>query len=234
MTRIKFDVDGVGVEASEGAKIYDGPPPPRGVYPVQVNYAAFKTIKKEGPNKGKKRMTVIFQITEGKYKGASIFDGFNMTTEGIPYVNAFLHAFTDGSPAQKLKMETAMWKNGPIVNDKGEVLQIGPVKFKSEKADDTDFKRPTLTVGSLLKKNVQTKEPEAQVAQYINKKDAKDRGDGTSADDANLDDAVDEDQLPEADDADTVDADAWDEGGSEDGSDGDADADGDGDTEEPF
>lgn len=115
--KVKWDTDGKGVTASTGR--YAGPDLEKGSYVVKLKRMTIVKIKaKASPNFNKPRINLIMEVCgpdkASEYFGHPIFDGLNIIESGRGYVNAFLHALTDGSDKQKKAIEAAFWPpNGP-------------------------------------------------------------------------------------------------------------------------
>lgn len=130
MPRIKPTFD--GAEATSG--FYDGPPPIPGTYRGMVKKMGLAKIR-NGDNAGADRISLLLEITEGKFKGAGIWHSLNLTTNSAWAVNQFLDALTDGSDRQKNGLRDLFWHKGYEVEAKPEgklgqqFLNIGG-KFK--------------------------------------------------------------------------------------------------------
>lgn len=137
-----------GKDAETG--IYDGDPPTPGLYQGKLVWLGIGTVK-TGDNAGGQRLSVLVQITEGKFKGASVSTGFSFGA-GDGYINQFLDSLTDGSKAQRDGIRTAFWDTGYLVDDEKNgvfpIVRIGkktnpvgmPCAFvtKMRHRDDTD------------------------------------------------------------------------------------------------
>lgn len=155
MPQLKWDVDGKG-DAPGGGNNYEGPDLPKGSWVVRVKRMTVGQINKEGDNKGKPRLTILMEVCGGAgadglddpdfpYKGHPIWDGLNIIKSGTGFVNAFLHALTDGTEEAKKAIETAFWPpNGPSAkketnpnNGKSavHVKRIGKVQINSPKGE---------------------------------------------------------------------------------------------------
>lgn len=107
MVRIKPSVSGKGATVS----YYDGPPPTPGTYQGKIKKMGLARIQ-NGDNAGADRIALLIEITQGKFKGAGVMHSLNLTEQGAPYVNQFLHAMTDGSDQQKEMIEDWFWEKG--------------------------------------------------------------------------------------------------------------------------
>ena len=155
MVHIKPKFDGKG-QKPQGIG-YDGPPPPAGTYKGIVKKIGVGKIK-NGDNAGEPRINLLFEISEGKYKGAGIFDGLNQTQQGAGYINAFLHALTDGSEKQKAAIEKAFWDTGYDLAD----------------IADKAVGKPILKIGKNFK-------PEGKPIAFVTKLEPNQNGDGERA-----------------------------------------------------
>lgn len=128
MPKFNLSINGVGEEAAEGFKDWDGPLPPKGSYPAILKLVKVKQIK----GKTDYRLQIMVTLNTGdEYDGCPVFGGVNLTDQGIPYVNQFLHSLTDGSDSECNKIETAFY-NGFVVDEKKEnVTKIGTKKINS-------------------------------------------------------------------------------------------------------
>lgn len=139
MPKINFGIaDGADIEAAQGFPVYKGELPQNGVYEGILKVLKVEKIA-NGDNKGKNRLQIVVTIDDPnypEYKGAPAFDNKNLTDQGVPYVNQFLEALTDGSDKARAAVKRAFWKTGPIVDDaKEHILRIGTVKVESPKGE---------------------------------------------------------------------------------------------------
>ena len=144
--KIKFDVDGRGDDAATGMG-YSGPNLVKGVYIFKVKRMTMGEIKAAGANHGKPRISILLELvgpeSAAQYKGHPVWDGLNIIKSSTGFVNAFLHALTDGSKAEKDAVETAFWSDGPKAeketNKRGDeeihIKQIGKYKINSPKGE---------------------------------------------------------------------------------------------------
>jgi hypothetical protein len=155
MPQLKWDVDGKG--ETGGATGYEGPDLPKGSYVARVKRVTVgKIMGENSKNKGKPRITILMEVVGGAgadgiddseypYLGHPVWDGLNIIKSGAGFVNAFLHALTDGTEAEKSAIETAFWPpNGPYAkketnpnNGKSavHVKRIGKVQINSPKGE---------------------------------------------------------------------------------------------------
>lgn len=84
----------------ETSGIYDGPPPDPGTYNGEIVRMGLSEVK-SGDNKGADKWVVSVQISDGKFKGASILHNFVMLKQSAWSFNQFLKSMTDGSEKQK-------------------------------------------------------------------------------------------------------------------------------------
>ena len=181
--KLKWDITGKGDEAwGSDFESYNGPVPPKGSYVGKIKRMTVGQIKKEGPNKGKPRISVLVELVGGqgadglydknwKYQGAPVWDGLNMLKEQTGRINGFLHALTDGSDSAKRAVETAFWPpNGPKaekVARKGQsggtdvhITQIG--KYNINSPDGELLVRVVTKMGKDLEGN-----DRAEISQYL-------------------------------------------------------------------
>lgn len=154
MVKAKWDINGKGAAPAEGGfTTYDGPDLPKGSWPAKLKRVVVTKIKSKGANQGKPRLQILFEVqtkqledkSKHKYHGAPVWDGLNIIEGSEGFVNAFLHALTDGSKAQKNAIESAFWDSdkGPDIKrvkvEKGpregqidtHIIKIGRVKVNS-------------------------------------------------------------------------------------------------------
>lgn len=155
---MKPPTQGKGAETG----IYDGPAPTPGLYKGKVVWMGLAKIK-TGDNAGNQRLSVLVQITEGKFKGASISTGFNFGS-GDGYINQFLHSLTNGSAEAKAKAESAFWDDGYLVDDEKNgvfpIVRIGkkmnpigaPLTFKTKKRTRSDTEEEVADIDRFVSK----------------------------------------------------------------------------------
>lgn len=125
-TKVKWDINGKGVEPGSGQFGYQGPDLPKGSYVAKVKRVTLSEIKSAGANQGRPRLSVLLEVVGGagsksipdtgfKYYSAPVWDGLNIIDSSVPFVNAFLHALSDGTEAGKRKVEHAFWDMDKIV-----------------------------------------------------------------------------------------------------------------------
>lgn len=250
MAKMKWDINGKGVPAAEGGEFtgYNGPDLPKGSWPAKVKRMEVQKIVSNTENKGKPRIRVLLEVqtihladeTKHKYHGHPVWDGLNIITSSMPFVNAFLHGLTDGSAAANRAIEAAFWdqNKGPdfkrIKLEKGpragevetHITKIGNVSIDSPKGEK--MVQVTTRVG----KNNKTGEFQAEVTGYIpfdgenpnapSDSDDDDMGDDDIDGDDMLDDEDDDDEDDEDEDED-VDPDDDDESEDDDSNDDDED-----------
>jgi hypothetical protein len=117
--RQKWDINGKGVAPQSGGSFsgYTGPDLPKGSWPAIVKRCEIMTIKSAGANKGKPRIRILLEVqtkhlddeSKHQYHGHPVWDGLNIIQGSEGYVNAFLHALTDGSQRAKNAVESAFW-----------------------------------------------------------------------------------------------------------------------------
>ena len=111
-----------------GADWYDGPPPPPALYKGVVKKMLLTKVA-AGEKKGEQRIMVICEISEGKYKGAGVSKWLQLTKQGSPWVNQFLHSLTDGSEEQKKAIRHAFETVGYTVGDMDAKKRLPIVKI---------------------------------------------------------------------------------------------------------
>lgn len=133
MPKFSLDINGVGAGAVEGRAGWSGELPPTGAYTGKLKIVTVGQISqaaKNPANRGKPKFSVGVELCntpEGKYDGFMAWGSLNLIESGIPYINQFLHALTDGSDKAITTIEKAFYEAGPVVdNDQKHVLKIGP------------------------------------------------------------------------------------------------------------
>lgn len=195
MPRIKFGIQGAGIE-NDGGGFYEGPPPVPGTYAFKLKRLTL--VKTQGGPKAKSpagtpMLNVLVEITGppgNKFIGAGIFRNLVITESTASFVNQFLNALTDGSAAKIKQIQTAFWNDGPYVNKEGHVLKIGNLNVNSPEGE--------LTLMAVVKKKritAEYPEPGAEIARFLVSKrlssDEEDAEADLRDDDDPLDDAVD-------------------------------------------
>jgi len=119
MSKMKWGgVNGKGAAPMKGGDFgYQGPDLPKGSYPAKIKRMEVTKIVTNSVNKGKPRIRILLEVQtshiKGKeqYHGAPVWDGLNIIDDSSAkgFVNAFLHALTDGSERQKRAIESVFW-----------------------------------------------------------------------------------------------------------------------------
>lgn len=138
MPKFSLDINGVGASAAEGRAGWGGELPPTGAYNGKLKIVTVGEISqaaKNPANRGKPKFNVGVELCntpDGKYDGFVAWGSLNLIESGVPYVNQFLHALTDGSEKSITAMEKAFYESGPVVDDRRQhVLKIGTIKVDS-------------------------------------------------------------------------------------------------------
>lgn len=138
MPKFSLDINGVGAGAAEGRAGWSGELPPTGAYHGKlkiVSVGAISQTAKNPANRGKPKFNIGVELCntpDGKYDGFMAWGSLNLIDSGIPYINQFLHALTDGSDKSMQAIEKAFYEAGPIVDDRQQhVLKIGTLKVDS-------------------------------------------------------------------------------------------------------
>jgi hypothetical protein len=137
--KLKWDISGKGVKPKQpgegGGNNYEGPNLVKGSYPAKIKRMEVTKITSNTVNKGKPRIRILLEVQTDKikgkeqYHGAPVWDGLNIIESGKPYVNAFLHALTDGSEKSKRAIEAVFWDE-----DKGADFK----KVRNKKSDEIE------------------------------------------------------------------------------------------------
>lgn len=128
MPKFNLSINGVGDEIAEGFEDWKGPLPPKGSYPAILKLVKVKQIKGKTDN----RLQIMVTLNTGdEYDKCPVFGGVNLTDQGIPYINQFLAALSDGSDADIEKIEKAFYAGFVVDEKKENVLKIGVKKINS-------------------------------------------------------------------------------------------------------
>lgn len=138
MPKFSLDINGVGAGAAEGRAGWGGELPPTGAYTGNlkiVTVGAISQAAKNPANRGKPKFNIgveLHNTPDGKYDGFMAWGSLNLIDSGIPYINQFLHALTDGSEKSMAAIEKAFYESGPIVDNRQQhVLKIGNLNIDS-------------------------------------------------------------------------------------------------------
>lgn len=138
MPKFSLDINGVGQGAAEGRAGWSGELPPTGAYTGKlkvVSVGAISQAAKNPANRGKPKFNVGVELSntpDGKYDGFMAWGSLNLIDSGIPYINQFLHALTDGSEKSITAVEKAFYETGPIVDDRQQhILKVGSYAVNS-------------------------------------------------------------------------------------------------------
>lgn len=182
------DVNKTQIGSGENS-YYDGPPPKPGYYTGVIKSMKLGKIA-SGKNQGADRIELLIEINKGDFKGAGIFHNLNLTDQGKAYVNQFLHAVSNGTDADMVKIRRVFWEKGAQVDtdnpdNRGLCAFIGWGPWKIEN---------NLVVGFNTKMGVNRKtgEPRAEIVRFVNKKPADDVADEDDDDVDSIADADDD------------------------------------------
>lgn len=138
MPKFSLDINGVGQGAAEGRAGWSGELPPTGAYTGKlkvVSVGAISQAAKNPANRGKPKFNIGVELCDtpdGKFDGFLAWGSLNLIDSGIPYINQFLHALTDGSDKSVQAIEKAFYETGPIVDaEQKHVLKIGTLTIES-------------------------------------------------------------------------------------------------------
>lgn len=140
--KLSLDINGIGAGAAEGRAGWGGELPPTGAYNGRVKIITVGQISqtaKNPANRGKPKLNVgveLYGTEGGKYDGFVAWSNLNLIDSGVPYINQFLHALTDGSEKAVLAIEKAFYNDGPVCDENRQhVLKIGAYTINSPKGD---------------------------------------------------------------------------------------------------
>lgn len=200
MPSMRFNIKGAVGNEDAGGTFYDGPIPAKGTYTGKLKIVKVQEIK-NGANAGKPRLQILAEITGpknaknikgGSCIGAGVWGGANVTDQGVPFVNQFLNALTNGSEAQKVAIQKAFWEKSVPTDDEGNIEKIGRWLINSPNGE--------LPVAFTVKHSTYNGELQAQIGRWLVKEDKTDEGVDAEAD-------ADEDEDPDLEDADVEDED---------------------------
>lgn len=139
MPKLKLAIgsEAAKVEATQGFTNYEGPTPPKGVYPVVVKQIVFGESKAKNP-----MLSAILEIKapkedkRSKYNGYALFEYLVIPRDKeddnygrrVGDINAFLDAMAGGNKAAR----KALWGNEAVISDdkKPKIVKIGPIDLK--------------------------------------------------------------------------------------------------------
>ena len=169
MPKFSLDINGQGQEAAEGRAGWSGELPPTGAYSGKLKIVSIGAISQQSKvpaNRGKPKLSIGVELVdtpEGKYDGFVAWGNLNLIDSGIPWVNQFLHALTDGSEKSIAAIEKAFYNGGIVVDDSQKhVVKIGslvidspngeiPIKVSLEKSSYYNPETKTTTESSKIK-----------------------------------------------------------------------------------
>ena len=127
MPKFNLDINGINEGAAEGREAWSGEIPPTGTYSGVLKICQVGTIgANSAENAGKPRLKIGVELRgtpDKKYDGYVAFGGVNLIESGIPFVNQFLMALTDGSDAEFEKIKKAFYSG--FVTDERRVNVTG-------------------------------------------------------------------------------------------------------------
>ena len=239
MAKMKWGgVSGKGVAPQAGMN-YAGPDLPKGSYPAKIKRMEVVKIASNSVNKGKPRIRILLEVQtshiKGKeqYHGAPVWDGLNIidNTSAKGFVNAFLHALTDGSDRAKRTVEAVFWDEDKgcdfkrIRNKKTEEVETHITKIGRIAINSPEGTKMVQIVTRPGEDNKGRYRPE--VAEYISYK-----SDGSELPEDDEDSDDDDDMLGDVEDDDAEDDDDADEDEDDEDDEDYVDEDGDDDVDE--
>ena len=201
---------------------------PKGVYKAKVKRMTHAVIKKEGPNKGKSRFSILLEIVKTpklpeKYVGAGVWTGLNVIESGAGLCNDFVNALAGPETARQKALRRAFWTPDIAIDNDGNVLRIGKKKIGSPNGEIV------VTIKTKMGKDQQGNARSEVGSFLIPKSEEEEDDDELNEDDVEEDDDLidDEDEededVDEDDDSDDVDDDEDDDSDDDDSDEDDAD-----------
>jgi hypothetical protein len=181
--KVKWDVQGKGDEAWGGDMQggYTGPIPPKGSYVARIKRMTLTKIKTPGENQGKPRLNILLEVVSGagaesvddsdyKYRGAPIWEGLNIIKSQTGKAQAFIHALTDGSKAQKDYIENVFWPPNMDIKADKETRRDGTEDIHIKKIGKYSINSPNgemlVRIITKMGKDLESN-PKAEVSQYL-------------------------------------------------------------------
>ena len=171
-----------------GGDWYDGPPPPPALYKGTIKKMLLHKTKD-----GELRIMVLCEINDGKYKGAGVTKWLQLTEQGSPWVNQFLHSLTDGSDQQKKAIRKAFKEIGYEVGDADQKKRLPILKIGKK----TVPVGKTVAFVTKLRTSEQDGVTRAEISRFVVPRDANEEDeteepdDGLDDEDSGLDDGTD-------------------------------------------
>ena len=206
--KLKWDINGKGEAPKQpgeaGGGNYNGPDLPKGSWPARIKRMEVTKIQTKSDNYGKPRIRILLEVQtagiKGKeqYHGAPVWDGLNIIESGKGFVNAFLHALTDGSERAKRAIESVFWDEDKgadfkkVRNKKSDEIETHIVKIGRVAINSPNGEKMVQIVTRPGHDNKGNYRPE--VAEYIPY-----AGDDAVGDDSDAEDVTDDDDMLEGD-----------------------------------
>jgi hypothetical protein len=173
---LKPDFDGFD-DLDTGIGFYDGPPPKPGTYRGRIKQMHIAKIESEASeNKGKQRVDLVVEITskgngeKTPFAGAGLVHSLNVTKQGAPFLNQFLHALTDGSDEEKVAVREAWWRKGYKVGDLVQVRgkpMLPVLQFGKYKPQEQELTCAFVTRMGTIKAGENKGQERAEIARFV-------------------------------------------------------------------
>ena len=131
MPKFNLDINGADQGAADGYASWGGELPPTGTYSGVLKIAQITETSARAKNPGKPRIKLGVELTDAPYAGYVAWGGVNLIDSGIPYVNQWLRALTDGSDKQFEEIKKAFYGGFGVDDRKSHVTDIGRWKVNS-------------------------------------------------------------------------------------------------------
>jgi hypothetical protein len=161
MPVIKPKHDGRDVESA----IYDGPMPTPGPKVGEVKGIWYAPIK-NGDNAGEDQYAVLVKITEGKFKGATLFRYIPMLDSTLFQMNQFLKALCS-TQEQVDKLKSWFWDFGMNVSDDEEKMGNPVLGVAKNKAGKVGFNPVGRKIGFVTKIEPYNGEQRAVIDRFV-------------------------------------------------------------------
>lgn len=141
MPKFDLSINGVTGDVAAPREAWGGELPPTGSYEGVLKILSVDVISQTGGSKyaGQPKLRVGVELRntkDGKYDGYLAWGNLNLIDPGIPFVNQFLLALTDGSDAQFEKIKKAFYVAKPNTDErKKHILKIGAWNVNSPEGE---------------------------------------------------------------------------------------------------
>lgn len=140
MPKFDLSINGVNADIAAPREAWGGDLPPTGSYDGVLKVLSIDVIGQDSKNyagKPKLRVGVELRNTkDGAYDGYLAWGNLNLIDPGIPFVNQFLMALTDGSDEQFEKIKQAFYVTKPNTDERRKhITKIGGWSINSPEGE---------------------------------------------------------------------------------------------------